>query len=141
MSYSRLARTLCVALTALAADDDPLIARQRVDERVVVQGPGPMLPAPRDVMPPPQQAASGTALVEGVVVSADLGRPVRRATVRLSPVVPGPPQITTSDDAGRFRFEGLEAGDYQVEGAENFATRNVGGSATTTVSFGVGRAA
>ena len=33
------------------------------------------------------------------------------------------------------------AGDYQVEGAENFATLNVGGSATTTVSFVVGRAA
>ena len=32
------------------------------------------------------------------------------------------------------------AGDYQVEGAENFATLNVGGSATTTVSFVVGRA-
>jgi acetyl-CoA C-acetyltransferase len=32
------------------------------------------------------------------------------------------------------------AGDYQVEGARTFATLNVGGSATTTVSFVVGRA-
>jgi len=32
------------------------------------------------------------------------------------------------------------AGDYQVEGADTFATLNVGGSATTTVSFVVGRA-
>lgn len=31
------------------------------------------------------------------------------------------------------------AGDYQVEGARNFATFNVGGSATTSVSFVVGR--
>lgn len=30
------------------------------------------------------------------------------------------------------------AGDYQVEGAKNFATYNVGGSATTSVSFVVG---
>jgi acetyl-CoA C-acetyltransferase len=30
------------------------------------------------------------------------------------------------------------AGDYQVEGAKNFATFNVGGSATTSVSFVVG---
>ena len=30
------------------------------------------------------------------------------------------------------------AGDYQVEGARNFATFNVGGSATTAVSFVVG---
>ncbi len=33
------------------------------------------------------------------------------------------------------------AGAYQVEGAKHFATLNVGGSATTTVSFVVGRAA
>ncbi|HEY0941970.1 MAG TPA: acetyl-CoA acetyltransferase [Steroidobacter sp.] len=31
------------------------------------------------------------------------------------------------------------AGDYQVEGAETFATLNIGGSATTTVSFIIGR--
>jgi acetyl-CoA C-acetyltransferase len=31
------------------------------------------------------------------------------------------------------------AGDYQVEGAKTFATLNIGGSATTTVSFIVGR--
>ena len=31
------------------------------------------------------------------------------------------------------------AGDYQVEGAKNFATYNVGGSATTSVSFIIGR--
>jgi acetyl-CoA C-acetyltransferase len=33
-----------------------------------------------------------------------------------------------------------QAGDYQVEGARRFATLNVGGSATTTVSFIVERA-
>jgi acetyl-CoA C-acetyltransferase len=31
-----------------------------------------------------------------------------------------------------------KADDYQVEGAKNFATFNVGGSATTSVSFVVG---
>lgn len=31
------------------------------------------------------------------------------------------------------------AGDYQVEGAKNFATFNLGGSATTVVSFVLGR--
>jgi len=31
------------------------------------------------------------------------------------------------------------AADYQIEGAKNFATLNVGGSATTTVSFIIGR--
>lgn len=33
-----------------------------------------------------------------------------------------------------------QAGDYQIEGAKTFATLNVGGSATTTVSFVVDRA-
>jgi len=32
-----------------------------------------------------------------------------------------------------------EAGDYQVEGAQNFQTLNIGGSGTTSVSFVVGR--
>ena len=31
------------------------------------------------------------------------------------------------------------AGDYQVEGARTFATLNIGGAATTTVAFVVGR--
>jgi acetyl-CoA C-acetyltransferase len=30
------------------------------------------------------------------------------------------------------------AGDYQIEGASNVATLNIGGSATTTVSFIIG---
>ena len=34
-----------------------------------------------------------------------------------------------------------QAGDYQVDGARRFATLNVGGSATTTVSFVIERAA
>ena len=31
-----------------------------------------------------------------------------------------------------------KAGDYQVEGAKNFQTLNIGGSGTTSVSFVVG---
>ena len=31
------------------------------------------------------------------------------------------------------------AGDYQIEGARNVATLNIGGSATTTVSFVIGK--
>ena len=35
---------------------------------------------------------------------------------------------------------GGTAGDYQVEGAQTFATLNIGGSTATTVSFVVGTA-
>lgn len=112
MTFARHARAVSVALAALVAAGHPLVARQSVNERAVVGRQGPRLPPPRDVMPPPQETASGTALIEGVVVSADLGRPVRRAIVRLSPVVPGPPRSTTTDDAGRFRFDGIAAGQF-----------------------------
>ena len=37
-----------------------------------------------------------------------------------------------------FRSVTNNAGDYQVDGARNFATFNVGGSGTTAVSFVVG---
>lgn len=40
-------------------------------------------------------------------------------------------------DAGRQVTD--RAGDYQVDGASSFATLNIGGSTTTTVSFVVGR--
>lgn len=80
------------------------------EEIRVIRG-APAVPVPRDVMPH-EASPSGTAVVEGVVVSADLGRPVRRAAVRLSSVVPRPPHTTVSDDAGRFRFDGVAAGEF-----------------------------
>ena len=94
-------------------------------------------PAPRDRQPVPPPPV-GTAEVAGTVVSADTGRPVRRATVRLgnsvvgSPSVigrldllqqalpaaarpvPGGPMVQTTDDQGTFRFRQLPAGEYTL---------------------------
>jgi acetyl-CoA C-acetyltransferase len=56
-----------------------------------------------------------------------LGHPVGATGVRM--LLDGYKQVTGT------------AGAYQVEGARRFATLNIGGSATTTVSFIVGRAA
>jgi len=56
-----------------------------------------------------------------------LGHPVGATGVRMA--LDGYKQVTG------------QAGDYQVEGARRFATLNVGGSATTTVSFVIERAA
>jgi acetyl-CoA C-acetyltransferase len=39
---------------------------------------------------------------------------------------------------GYLQVTGL-AGDYQVEGASNFQTLNIGGSGTTSVSFIIGK--
>jgi len=55
-----------------------------------------------------------------------LGHPVGATGVRMA--LDGYKQVTG------------QAGDYQVEGARRFATLNVGGSATTTVSFVIERA-
>ncbi|MGI4817310.1 MAG: acetyl-CoA acetyltransferase [Janthinobacterium lividum] len=54
-----------------------------------------------------------------------LGHPVGATGVRM--VLDGAKQVTGT------------AGDYQVEGAKNVQTLNIGGSTTTTVSFVVGR--
>jgi hypothetical protein len=96
--------TAAIALYGLALAAAP---------QLIEQGPPP--PLPRDFMsgPPPSQP-QGTATISGVVVSADLGRPIRRATVRLSSTVPAPPVTVTADDQGRFVFERVPAGQFTI---------------------------
>jgi hypothetical protein len=73
------------------------------------------LPLPRDFTSGPAPAGpEGTATISGVVGSADLGRPVRRATVRLSSTVPAPPVSVAADDQGRFVFERVPAGQFTI---------------------------
>lgn len=96
------------------------------------QGRGGSVPAPpRDAGAAPSEPA-GSALLAGVVVSAEAGRPVRRATVRLVPMSGGPTNIrpvingvaasgsltATTDDEGAFRFEQLPAGQYTLSAAK-----------------------
>jgi protocatechuate 3,4-dioxygenase beta subunit len=114
MLNARGVPTIGVVLAVVVLVGPHADGRQGVEERVVIQGGGPMIAPPRDRVPPQQPPSAGTAFIDGVVVSADLGRPVRRAAVRLSPVTPGPPYSTTSDDAGRFRFESVSAGQFTL---------------------------
>jgi hypothetical protein len=68
---------------------------------------------PRDARSPlgtSSGEADGTASISGVVVSIDLGRPVRRAKVRATGSGHGLPVTTTTDDQGRFAIEHLSAG-------------------------------
>lgn len=62
--------------------------------------------------PPRSISQPGTARVAGVVVSAEDGRsPIRRAMVTIE----GPSQMSViTDDDGRFAFEDVIAGEYQV---------------------------
>lgn len=60
----------------------------------------------------PQPAGKG--VMAGVVVSADAGRPVRRARVTLAGGSPRVGKSVQTDDQGAFRFEELSAGDYTL---------------------------
>jgi uncharacterized protein (DUF2141 family) len=70
----------------------------------------------RDQKPPAAAAAQpATASLSGVVVSADLGRPVRRATVTASSAAGSDfrsLQTAQTDDAGSFTFPKLAPGEY-----------------------------
>src|SRR5690242_19949339 len=70
---------------------------QGTEDVQIVQGPRPATPIVRDPSLRDRLPA-GTATIDGVVVSADGGRPVRRATVRLSGSIPGPPRMTQADE-------------------------------------------
>jgi Carboxypeptidase regulatory-like domain len=59
-----------------------------------------------------------TAAIRGRVLDAETGKPVRRALVRVFPMVQGgpeqqPPTVVTDDD-GRYDVKGLAAGRYSV---------------------------
>ena len=68
----------------------------------------------RDVKPPAgaTAAAQGTAAISGVVVSADQGKPVRRATVTVTGGEARTVRSAQTDDNGAFAIANLAAGDY-----------------------------
>lgn len=102
---------------------------------LVAQAPPPPAPRPptlagqpRDIVRRPDP--TGTSIIRGRVVTADSGRPVRRANVNLMPMPPaGPtppgvsnaasvnmarPRSGTTDLQGMFEFSGLPAGRYRI---------------------------
>jgi hypothetical protein len=63
---------------------------------------------------PQAPAPADTGVIAGTLTSADLGRPVRRAEVRLTSVSPRGTWTTATDGDGRFAFTGLPAGEYTL---------------------------
>lgn len=57
---------------------------------------------------------AGTGGIAGILVSADRGEPVRKATVRLAASSPRLNRSVTTDSDGRFRFEQLPAAEYTL---------------------------
>jgi hypothetical protein len=80
---------------------------------------------PRDVaVPLPPQAGSGA--IVGRVIAADSGAPIRRAEVTASHPMNGPRTVVTDDD-GRFAFNDLANGPWQVSAAKaGFVTQQFG---------------
>ena len=61
-----------------------------------------------------QPAPAPSGVIAGTLTSADLGRPVRKAQVKLASTSPRITRSTVSDAEGRFVFEGLPAAEYRL---------------------------
>lgn len=77
----------------------------------------PQMP-PRDPNQAPQQMPKGTASIAGNVTSANGGRPMRRATVRIQSAASPMSRTTTTDDRGNFEIKDLPAGDFTIRASK-----------------------
>jgi protocatechuate 3,4-dioxygenase beta subunit len=71
----------------------------------------------------PQDAADDTGLpeggrIEGRVLAADSGRPLRRARVRLAAADSRLQRVASTDEQGRYAFDGLPAGRYALRASK-----------------------
>ena len=70
-----------------------------------------ILGSPTDAQQP---APAPSGVIAGTLTSADLGRPIRKAQVKILSTSPRISRTTVSDAEGRFVFEGLPAAEYQL---------------------------
>jgi protocatechuate 3,4-dioxygenase beta subunit len=78
------------------------------------QGRAGQRPSPRD----PAQLPTGSSAISGRVLTADTGRPVKRARVMVSGGGRGG-RTATTDDQGRYRIAELSAGTYTIVASKN----------------------
>jgi hypothetical protein len=107
------------------------------------QGGAARTPARADRVDP--QAAQGTAVLRGQVVTADTGTPIRRAQVRVSAQNVREARITITDGQGRFEIRDLAAGRYTLTASKGgFVTLQYGqrrpGESGTPLDLGEGQA-
>ena len=111
---------------------------------VVISLTNPAADAQQPARETPRKAGVGTGSISGIVVTDDVdARPLRRARVFLNNPEDEIARTTISDDAGRFRFDGLPPGRYTIGGAkEAYVTTNYGalrpGGAGTPVVLAAG---
>lgn len=130
------ARLLLVASSVLVTAGGLGAAQEQVK-------PQPARPVVRDGTPPPGQ--TGTAVLAGMVVAADTGRAVRRATVSIS----GPEgrrRTASTGESGEFAFANLPPGPYTLTVSRqgyldvNYGQRQPGsGRPGTSIQLGSGQ--
>jgi hypothetical protein len=83
---------------------------------------------PRDVVAPARADASR---IVGIVVDADTRRPLRRAAVVLKPGGNGTSRWTLTDVEGRWAFDAVAAGSYEIIATcDGYVTQSVGQKTT-----------
>src|SRR5712692_5149544 len=88
-------------------------------------------------------AAKEPAIIEGRVVNAATGEPLRKVNLRLFPVgqagagaAPLQPATAVSDTEGKFKFENLEPGRYSLSAEKTGFTRQQYGSRSGSMGPG-----
>ena len=79
----------------------------------------PIAPGSRGTRAANQPLAAGTASVSGTVVVAGTGQPARRARVTLNATEGGGSRTATTDEEGRYAFDQLAAGRYNVSASKS----------------------
>lgn len=106
-------------VAAVAASASPLGAQ--------VAGPGAGQRTPPRMLRPGEEPPKGTAVLRGVVVTADSGAPVRRAQVRASAPNTQDTRTTLTDEQGRFELRELSGGRYSITASKGgFVTLQYG---------------
>jgi hypothetical protein len=110
-------RLVVVLMLSVVMAGTPFLAQETQIRILPGQGqpsPGrPQMPA-RDAAPEP----TGTAVIRGRVVAADLGTPLRRAQVRLSSAEVRVMRMTSTDGEGRYEFRDLPAARYNLQASK-----------------------
>ncbi len=86
----------------------------------------------------PAEAPVGTAVIAGIVVTQDeAAQPVRRVSVMLASGPVAVPRTAVTDDAGRFAFTGLAAGNYTLVGQKPAWVPAIYGARSATDTQGI----
>jgi len=101
-------------IVAVLACIGPVFAQGGAQERPAAGAAGRGQPPARAPQPARADAPRGTAIMRGVIITADSGAPIRRAQVRIVSAEARESRVATTDTQGRFEVKELPAGRYTM---------------------------